>query len=281
MPVIVVGNITVGGTGKTPLVIWLVEALREYGFNMGVISRGFGANTAGVKEVLLESDAVHVGDEPLLIKRRLNCPVFIGRNRANAGLTLLEKYPEIDMIISDDGLQHYALQRDVEIAVVEGARGLGNHFLLPAGPLREPAARLSKVDAVVLNGVLTGSFVVSHAVNMQLTGQTLVNVRTKQAMSLQEIQDKKIHAIAGIGNPDRFFEALKTLGLFFEQTAFIDHHNYVAADFAHIQADYVVMTEKDAVKCTAFAQDNWWYLPVNATVEPGLIDIVLKKFQKI
>ena len=281
VPVIVVGNITVGGTGKTPLVIWLVTALREQGFKPAVISRGFGVNIKTVQEVLLVGDATDVGDEPLLIKRRANCPVFVGKNRVNVGLALLKQYPEIDVIVSDDGLQHYALKRDVEIAVVDGVRGLGNHFLLPAGPLREPVTRLQCVDTVVVNGVIGSSFVVNKTINMQLAGQTLVNIRSQKTMPVLDILGKKIHAIAGIGNPNRFFDALKKLGLRVEQTAFADHHSYVAADFANIQADYVLMTEKDAVKCRAFAKDNWWYLPVSAEVDNALIDAILNKLQKI
>ena len=286
VPVIVVGNITVGGTGKTPLVIWLVEALRSQGYKPAVISRGFGADIETVQEVLLESVASAIGDEPLLIKRRINCPVFVGRNRVNAGLALLKQYPEIDVMISDDGLQHYALKRTVEIVVIDGMRGLGNQFLLPAGPLREPVTRLRGVNAIVMNDKVpnelsAGYFPASKIINMQLAGDILVNIRSQHTMPVQQIKNKVIHAIAGIGNPKRFFNALKKLGLSFEQTAFADHHHYIASDFANIKADYVLMTEKDAVKCSAFAQDSWWYLPVSATVDTDLMDIMLEKLRKI
>ena len=281
VPVIVVGNITVGGTGKTPLVIWLVEALCKHGFKPGVISRGFGANVKTEQEVQLESSASDVGDEPLLIKHRLRCPVFVGKNRVNAGALLLKRYSDCDIIISDDGLQHEALKRDVEIAVIEGGRGLGNLFLLPAGPLRESANRLDEVDAVVINGKLSSTLALKNVMQMQFTGEILVNIHSQKNMLVKDLVGKKIHAVAGIGNPDRFFDTLKKFGLSFDQTEFVDHHKYVVSDFDNIQADYVLMTEKDAVKCTKFANENWWYLPISAYIDQGLIDLILKKMQKI
>ncbi len=281
VPVITVGNISVGGTGKTPLTIWLAEALSQHGFKPGVISHGFGGNTSLTQEVLPESHANQVGDEPLLIKRRLNCPVFVGQNRVNAGLALLKQYPQTNIIISDDGLQHYALQRDVEIVVIDAARNLGNRFLLPAGPLRESAARLNTVNAVVVNGMLSNQLFQVATFQMHLTGQSLVNIRSEKIISAKDLVGQKIHAIAGIGNPSRFFNSLRALGLSFEQTAFADHHHFIASDFAHIQADYVLMTEKDAVKCKEFTENHWWYLPVIASVDTGLMKIVLNSCQKV
>ncbi|MEJ2653110.1 MAG: tetraacyldisaccharide 4'-kinase [Gammaproteobacteria bacterium] len=231
VPVIVIGNITVGGTGKTPLVIWLVESLRGAGYRPGVVSRGYGGDTARMPQlVTADSDPVAVGDEPVLIAQRAACPVAVAPRRVMAARALIADH-DCNVIVSDDGLQHYALERDMEIAVIDGERRLGNGHYLPAGPLREQATRLRRVDIMVVNG-------------KALPGEC--------------------HAVAGIGNPARFFDQLRGQGLKVVEHPFPDHHRFRAADLRFGDDLPVVMTEKDAVKCRAFAAPNHWYVPVSA-----------------
>lgn len=266
VPVLVVGNITAGGAGKTPLVLWLVDELTRRGRHPGVISRGYGGSAAGVQEVSRGDTPQLVGDEPLLIKRRTQCPVFVGRDRAAAGQALLTAHPECDLIICDDGLQHYRLARDMEIAVVD-RRGFWNGWPMPAGPLREPVSRLNSVDAVVANG-----WDGPAAFRMTLQGDRFVplagNARLEDA--------KRLHAVAGIGEPQRFFDHLTALGLRFEAHPFPDHHAYTADNLA-FDGDAILTTEKDAVKFGALATLPVWVLPVTATVTPDLAQFVLEK----
>jgi len=278
-PVIVVGNINIGGTGKTPLVIWLVEQLKLAGYKPGVISRGYGGNAAGVTQVYADSNPEQAGDEAVLIAMRTGSPVFVSPNRVDAAQSLLNAYPECDVVISDDGLQHYRLQRDIEIAVYDAVKGFGNGALLPAGPLREPVSRLQIVDAVVSNGsVADGSLNEFESVEMQLQAADFYNLADSRIKAdASAFSHHKIVAVAGIGNPARFFEQLAKMGLHFESRAFADHHVFTAEDFELIDADVILMTEKDAVKCRAFAQPNFWVLPVNAVVQGGLMPIVLNK----
>lgn len=276
VPVIIVGNISVGGTGKTPLVIWLADQLQRKGYAPAIISRGYLGNTESVSPVFSDSDPAVVGDEPVLIARRGKWPVWVGRNRAAVGRTLLAAHPECNVIISDDGLQHYKLERDVEIVVVDGNRGFGNGLLLPAGPLRELRSRLMKADAIVCNGaqVLPSSFL------MQLKGNLFHNLLEPDMMAdPDKFTGKKICAIAGIGNPYRFFQQLRAMGLQFEEKAYPDHHAFQPADLQSIAADVILMTEKDAVKCASFAEKHWWYLPVSAVVDESLISLVLNKLR--
>ncbi len=280
VPVIIVGNINVGGTGKTPLVIWLAEQMKLAGYKPGIISRGYGGSAQQVTEVLPESDAIVAGDEAVLIAGRTNCPVFVSADRVSAGQHLLKTYPECDVVISDDGLQHYRMQRDVEIVVYDGAKGFGNGALLPAGPLRESTARLKSVDAIVSNGVDgRKSLKCFKPVAMQLVATDFYNLVDPQKKCSAKVlaQQGAILAIAGIGNPQRFFEQLSNLGLHFESQAYADHYVFHARDFERVNADVILMTEKDAVKCRAFAQSNFWVLPVSAVVNDGLIPIVLNK----
>ncbi len=279
VPVIVVGNINVGGTGKTPLVIWLAEQLKLAGYQPGIISRGYGGNAREITEVLPESSTLEAGDEPVLIAARARCPVFVGADRIAAGERLLATYPECNVIVSDDGLQHYRLQRDVEIVVYDESRGFGNGALLPAGPLREPEHRLRSVDAVVSNGSLskkaTGQ---QNSFQMQLVASDFYNLANPQLKKqAQGFFQQKILAIAGIGNPRRFFDQLNSMGLEFEHRAYADHYVFQAEDFKNMHADVILMTEKDAVKCRTFAQANFWVLPVNAMVKNGLMSVVLNK----
>lgn len=284
VPVVVVGNINVGGAGKTPVVIWLAEQLKLAGYKPGVISRGYGSNLVGVAAVLPTSNPVDVGDEPVLIAMRTACPVFVGAKRVAAGLALLKVHSECDILISDDGLQHYALQRDVELVVVDAAKGFGNGALLPAGPLREPKGRLKAVDVVVSNGSSSNLPALASPafVEMQLKPASFRNLGHRQSLATPaDFAGKTITAIAGIGNPDRFFNQLSAMGLNFKRKAYNDHYQYTAQDFDNLETDIVIMTEKDAVKCTSFAQPNFWVLPVSAEIDAQLMTIILNKLDKL
>lgn len=281
VPVVVVGNISVGGTGKTPLVLWLAEELKKQGYSPAIISRGYGGSSSNVMDVHANSDPAIVGDEPILLAKRSQCPVWVGQDRVKVAQALLRLHPECNIIISDDGLQHYRLQRDFEIAVIDGSRGLGNGWLLPAGPLREPASRLKTVGAVVCNSDKhDGSESALNAFSMQLEGKVFHNLLdpTKTAPATVFVE-KSLCAIAGIGNPARFFQQLSDLGLQFKSLVFPDHHAFRSADLQNIKVDAILMTEKDAVKCTAFAEAHCWYLPVNAVVDEALVTRIINKIE--
>jgi tetraacyldisaccharide 4'-kinase len=280
VPVIVVGNISVGGTGKTPLVAWLVDRLQEAGFHPGIVTRGYGG-TQRLQEVRPDSDPAAAGDEPVLLARRSDVPVFAGRRRVQTARALLDAYPYCNVIISDDGLQHYALARDIEAVVVDGERRFGNGWLLPAGPLREPVRRLASVDAIVVNG---GELASTRApqYRMSLKGESFRNLLNPEFLaSPAELRGRTLHAIAGIGNPRRFFTQLQQLGLEFRAHPFADHFAFCADDLSFAGSDTVLMTEKDAVKCRAFAHENWWYLPIEAEVDPALGNLVLAKLRSL
>ncbi len=281
VPVIVIGNITAGGTGKTPLVLWLAAFLRGRGFHPGIVSRGYGGTARGPLEVPAASDPRACGDEPVLLAQRAGCPVWIGADRVAAARALLAAHPGCDVLISDDGLQHRALGRDVEICVVDGERGHGNGWLLPAGPLREPVARLASVDAVVVNSGTGGRDLVPPGVrlfDMSLKGDEFHNLLDPgHRVSAGHFRGKRVHAVAGIGNPQRFFRQLAGLGLEFAAHPFPDHHAFGAGDLAFPGADAILMTEKDAVKCQRFAAEMHWVLAVDAGTDPRLGDLVLQK----
>lgn len=275
VPVIVVGNLTVGGTGKTPLVLWLAAHLQQQGSKPAILCRGYGGADAGPREVIADDAAEQVGDEPLLLATRGSCPVWIGRDRAAAGASLLGAHPDCDIIICDDGLQHYRLQRDLEIAV-EDERGLGNGLLLPAGPLREPADR--PVDARVLNGERTGSEMSEGGRRAYGGAATVFRMRLEprgfcfvhqpeRALSLSDLSGKRLHAIAGIGNPQRFFSLLAQLGLETVCHPFPDHHVYAGTDLEFPDCDLVLMTEKDAVKCRHSGRTDLVALRVDAVLD--------------
>jgi tetraacyldisaccharide 4'-kinase len=256
-PVIVVGNITVGGTGKTPLVIALVNTLRERGWKPGVVSRGFAGSAKDVTRVDATSDPALVGDEARLIFDATQAPVVIGRDRVRAARSLIET--GVDVIVSDDGLQHYRLQRDVEICVIDGARRFGNGHLLPAGPLREPTKRLGGVDFRICNG----GEAKRGEIAMRLAGDSVVALDdATRTIGLARIP--RAHAIAGIGNPGRFFAMLRAAGIDVIEHAFPDHHAFAPGDLDFGADLPVLMTDKDAVKCGAFARPNWWRVPVRA-----------------
>ncbi|MDD1620109.1 MAG: tetraacyldisaccharide 4'-kinase [Methylococcaceae bacterium] len=261
VPVIIVGNITVGGTGKTPLVIWMVELLRQHGYKPGVISRGYAGTASKTPQaVTADSDPSLVGDEAVVLAKRCDCPVVVGADRVAAARQLLASNV-CDVIISDDGLQHYALQRDIEIVVIDGERRFGNGYCLPVGPLREPPERIKQVDLVVVNGggeLLEGQFA------MSCQGDQLVNLLSGERKGLSDFKGIACHAVAAIGNPSRFFAQLAAAGFQCDTHVFPDHHAFTADDLRFKHDKPVIMTEKDAVKCRAFAQANHWYLPVSA-----------------
>jgi tetraacyldisaccharide 4'-kinase len=261
VPVIIVGNLTVGGTGKTPLVVWLVNLLRESGYRPGVIARGYkGRARDWPQPVDAGSDPRIVGDEAVLIAVRCRCPVAVAPDRVAAGRLLLQQ-GDCDLIVSDDGLQHYALERDIEIAVIDGDRAMGNGWCLPAGPLRETPARLGEVDLVVVNGGGRGG-----KYSMTMHGKMAINLdNAEDARGLASFGQQPVHAVAGIGNPQRFFRHLRRAGVRLKEHVFADHHTYVAADLTFADHRPVIMTEKDAVKCRNLGLRNGWYVPV--TVE--------------
>ncbi len=263
VPVIIVGNLSVGGTGKTPLVIWLAAHLKTLGYNPGIIARGYGAQIGNIpRQVDASSSAEEVGDEPLLIARRTGCPMFVAPNRVAAARALL-KNSDCNVIISDDGMQHYALGRNIEIAVVDGSRRFGNGFCLPAGPLREPPSRLASVALVIVNGKTEAD---EH--RMQITAGKAVNLSNPEIVcDLGQFSGQQVHAVAGIGNPQRFFQLLRERGLQVEAEAFPDHHPFAKTDITPDDELPVFMTEKDAVKCRNFAQPRHWYLPIDINVD--------------
>lgn len=260
VPVIVAGNITVGGTGKTPLVLWLVNALREDGWRPGVVSRGYGSSAGrGPAMVHADSEAVAVGDEPLMIARRTGCPVAVGADRV--GCVRAVHAAGANIVVSDDGLQHLRLARSVELVVIDGVRGLGNGRMLPAGPLREPATRLDSVDAVVVNGGVArrpGNF------RMRVEPAGATRLHDGATRELAEFAGKKVHALAGIGNPERFFARLRDEGLDVIAHPLSDHAPLSADTLMFDDLLPVFMTEKDAVKCASLAHDRCWYVPAVA-----------------
>lgn len=274
VPVIVVGNISVGGTGKTPLTLALAQQLINRGWHPLIISRGYGGAAQQQQHVNPDSDALQVGDEPLLMAQRNICPVWVGKDRAATAQAALQTHSQCDVVLCDDGLQHYRLQRDMEIAVIDGARGLGNGWLLPAGPLREPASRLQTVDAIVVNGgnAPTGQY------SMHLAGDVFYNLADSEKTAPADyFLTLKNYAIAGIGHPQRFFQHLEKMGISFAPRAFPDHHPYSAEDLNFTDCDAILMTEKDAVKCAAFADETYWVLRVDARIDSALTDHILRK----
>lgn len=260
VPVIVVGNITVGGTGKTPLIIYLAKYLKDSGFKPGIISRGYGGEAESWPQwVAADSSAKDVGDEALLIAKQTTCPMAVGPLRIDAGRLLLEK-ADCDVILSDDGLQHYALHRNIEIAVIDGERRFGNGFCLPAGPLREPIERLSNVDLIIVNGEKQEP----NEFSMRLEGDIAINLQSGEQKHLVDFNIEACHAIAGIGHPERFFKQLALAGLKTSNKSFPDHYSFQREDIEFSDQQPVLMTEKDAVKCKSFAGQQHWYVPVTA-----------------
>jgi tetraacyldisaccharide 4'-kinase len=269
-PVVVVGNITVGGTGKTPVVIALVEHLQALGVSVGVVSRGYGADAAPFPLSVSEaSTALQCGDEPLLIFRRTGCPCVVAPDRAAAVRMLLEVSP-VDIIISDDGMQHYAMARDLEIAMLDAQRGTGNNFCLPAGPLREPPGRLETVDYVLYRGGIQPETAVQYA------PVCLVNLASgAQCPPTPAALASAVHAVAGVGQPQQFLGSLLALGFEPRPHIFPDHHRYSAEDFSGLDDRPIIMTEKDAVKCAGLAGANAWYLKIDALLPASVVQAVV------
>jgi tetraacyldisaccharide 4'-kinase len=271
IPVIVVGNLTVGGSGKTPLTLWIAEFLKKKGWSPAIVSRGYGASASAPRAATLADEAEAVGDEPIVLSRRSGCPVWVGADRLAVIEALRGQHAEVNVLVLDDGLQHYRLRRDLEIAVVD-SRGLGNGFLLPAGPLRERPRRLRSVDAVVSHG----SSVAGYA--MKLEGETVHRMTdARDRRPVQSFRGQKVHAVAGIGNPNRFFLHLTRLGVRVVPHPFPDHHRLTPGELDFRDEAPVMMTEKDAVKLRRYGRANWWVLPVTAQLDPAFGDWLLGK----
>ncbi len=264
VPVIAIGNLTVGGAGKTPLAIHGAELLKAQRWSPAIVSRGYGGTVRAPRGVTLAADPAEVGDEPVLMARRSGCPVWVGPERAAVIAALRQAHPDCDVVILDDGLQHYQLRRDIEIAVVD-ARGFGNGFMLPAGPLREPETRLWSVDAVVAHGTDK-----VKGYRMHLEGEEVHRATdARERRPLKSFAGERVHAVAGIGDPKRFFRQLAQLGLKVVPHPFPDHHPFRARDLEFGDDAPVLMTEKDAVKCKRFAKPQHWVLPVRAAPDPA------------
>jgi tetraacyldisaccharide 4'-kinase len=274
IPVIVVGNLTVGGSGKTPLVIWIAEFLKSKGWVPGIVSRGYGARVTEPRAATVADDAAQVGDEPILLSRRSGCPVWVGADRVQVAARLRAAHQDVNVLVLDDGLQHYAMRRDLEIAVVD-TRGFGNGFLLPAGPLREPRSRLRSVDAVVSHTSSTAGYA------MRLEGDLLHRLTdARERQPLKAFAGQRVHAVAGIGDPNRFFLHLGKAGLKVVPHPFPDHHPFTPRDLEFGDGLPVLLTEKDAVKLRSVARPGWWVLPVSAQLDPAFGTWLLGKLDE-
>jgi tetraacyldisaccharide 4'-kinase len=275
LPVIIVGNLTVGGTGKTPFVIWLVGWLQTRGHRPGIVLRGYGGNSpAWPRQVTADTPTDEVGDEAVLLARRTACPVVAGPDRV-AAANMLGAGGDCTIIVSDDGLQHYRLRRDYEIMVVDGERQFGNGFCLPAGPLREPAARARSADLVIINGQSEDT-----PLSMRVNPTVIRNLKNRQSYPTDQFSGKTLHAVAGIGNPGRFFDTLGELGIKIVEHPFPDHYRFSASDLEFGEDHEVIMTEKDAVKCTGFAGSDCWVLEVEASPSRAVIEKIQTRLQE-
>ena len=276
IPVVVVGNLTVGGSGKTPLVLWIAQELREKGFVPAIVSRGYRGAAGAPREATIASDPAEVGDEPMVLARRSGCPVWVGPDRVATIGALRAQHPDCNVLVLDDGLQHYRLARDIEIAVVDG-RGFGNGLLLPAGPLREPPGRLASVHAVIAHDIDKVQLR-PHAAATPIFAMTLEGEEAHRATDsrdrrpIRAFAGQRVHAVAGIGDPDRFFRYLEKRGVQPIAHPFPDHHPFAAADLEFGDDAIVLMTEKDAVKCKRFAKPQHWVVPVSAHLEPAFAE---------
>lgn len=276
VPVIVVGNITAGGTGKTPLVIWLIDHLRGWGLNPGIVSRGYGGRARNwPQQVRADSDPVAVGDEAVMLAARTGSPMCVGPDRPAAVRALLA-HTDVDVVVCDDGLQHYALGRDLELAVIDGQRRFGNGLLLPAGPLREPRSRLAHVDLVIANGQPAPG---EHAMQTTLTGIRALGGDAD--MGLTGLAGLKVHAVAGVGNPERFFALLERHGLLVLRHAYPDHHAFVVEDLTFDDDLPVLMTEKDAVKCQRLPCRNCWVVRIEARPDERFVSRFAKLLKEV
>lgn len=272
VPVIIVGNLTAGGTGKTPVTIWLASELSRRGFRPGIVSRGYGGSkSSSPMRVDADSDPAVVGDEPVLLAKRSECPVAVDRSRVRAAEMLIED--GADLIIADDGLQHLGLARDYEICVVDSSRWLGNRFLLPAGPLRETTSRLSQVDQILVNGRIPEEGVTAteqNAIGFELVASEVCRLNGSLARPVEGFRDTTVHGVAAIGNPARFFDTLRSLGMQVIEHAFRDHEAIDRSELAFADEFDILMTEKDAVKFGSRMDDRYWYVPVELQMDPVL-----------
>lgn len=277
LPVIVVGNIFVGGTGKTPLVIWLADFLKNKGYRPGILSRGYGGDSSK-HPILVTDDSTPeiVGDEPKLIYEQTKCPLIVGSKRSENAQRLKDEF-ECDIIISDDGLQSYSLARDIEIIVFDGRRGYGNGVVFPAGPLREPKSRIKDADFVLLNG---GSNTIS-GFNYLIRDSKAVNLISGEERALDSFAGDKVHAVAGIGNPNRFFDGLRKAGIEVIEHPFPDHMKYDLNNLSFTDDYPVLMTEKDSIKCSSFASENWWAVTIDISIEKGFIEQFESKLRTV
>jgi tetraacyldisaccharide 4'-kinase len=295
VPIIIVGNITVGGNGKTPLIIYLLEEFKKKGYKPGVVSRGYGAinpdlDSGGCIIVDMTQTAKSQGDEPWMIANKTSCPVVIGRKRSHAVELLLKEF-DCDIVLSDDGLQHYAMSRDIEICVVDTSKNFGNRLCLPAGPLREPESRLKEVDYIVYHqtnkltnhtlSIAESSMTTSTTIStMQLTFDQCYHLTTHETIGLADLKQTTIHAIAGIASPQRFFIQLEQAGFKIIEHPFSDHYQYQLSDLEFNDSLPIIMTEKDAVKCNHFNLENCYYFSVKADVSENLIMNIIKKLSE-
>ncbi|NRA70483.1 MAG: tetraacyldisaccharide 4'-kinase [Gammaproteobacteria bacterium] len=284
VPVVIVGNITVGGNGKTPMVVWLAQHLTQQGYHVGIISRGYGGSATEAILVDNTTSVALTGDEPKLIVAKTSCLMAIGRDRIAAAHLILAKAKSsnnpLDVIISDDGLQHYRLARDFEIAVVDGVRRLGNRKLLPMGPLRESPSRLKSVDLIICNGHASHY----NEQSMTLVPDNIIRLHDNKIISVEDFCTKQVVAMAGIGYPQRFFDTLTTLNIpLIAQIPFADHQAFEFEQLARLVTEQqcLIMTEKDAVKCQDFVQKNWYYLPVTAEITLVAKELIFKKIKEL
>lgn len=268
-PIVIIGNITLGGTGKTSLIQKIVIELKKNKISVGVISRGYGSSSKKPREVFKNSLVQDVGDEPLLLKKKLDIPVFIGKDKASVAKLLIDQYPNVQILLSDDGLQHYKLKRDLEICIIDGERGLGNKRLLPSGPLREPVSRLSQCDLIILNGK-NSNFEYDYL--MSYKNPNYLKNRQNQKIKLHSLKGKKVFIMSAIGNPYRLIKFFKSLSLNFKYKFFDDHYFFKQDDFNGLEKKMIVMTEKDIIKCQNINHDNIWYLPLSVEIEAGFMN---------
>lgn len=283
-PLIVVGNITTGGSGKTPLVIRLCQIALEMNLRPGIVSKGYGRKSSDTRVVDADSDPQTCGDEPILLSIRTGVPVVVSAHRSHAISKLDEMH--LDLIFSDDGLQQTDLQRDLEFCVIDGARGLGNGHLLPAGPLREPAARLDQVDFIISNGVWNEAPAGAEVTQMHLEAGKVCSLDDTREMPIAQFQQMHgtmpIHAFAGIGHPQRFFNMLEAHGIEVSSHAFPDHHRFARRDFDSIKSgSAIIMTEKDAVKCRVLGLKNAWYIPVETRLPEEFENVFKQRLERL